>query len=75
MQNQVLAVNHSKKNSQLQGGTQVLKQSLKDLQDMLKITQTKLNKQQSFNVKGNAVASDEASFLKKLSRQSEMQQQ
>ena len=54
------------------GGTQVLKQSLKDLQEMLKLTQSKLNKQQSVPCQ-NYKANDEVSFLKKLTKQSEMQ--
>jgi len=52
-------------------GTQTLKQSLKDLQEMLKITQNKLAKS---NKPQSAAPMDDASFLKKLSRQNEMSQ-
>jgi hypothetical protein len=51
-------------NGGIPSGTQTLKQSLKDLQEMLKITQNKLSKPG----KPQSAANDEASFLKKLSR-------
>ena len=55
-------------NGGIPSGTQTLKQSLKDLQEMLKITQNKLSKPG----KPQSAANDEASFLKKLSRQNDI---
>jgi hypothetical protein len=83
----VSASHHAKKGSHgfgtsgIPSGTQTLKQSLKDLQEMLKLTQNKLSKQggsinnnptpthQYASSKIQGGGQDEASFLKKLSKQ------
>lgn len=72
----MLMQGHQKKNSTT-NATSILQQSLKDFHDMVKLSQYKSAKPSTATSSkpSQALQNEEASFLKKLSRHSELQQQ